>query len=300
MYFSNKEFHDYVNNQMDSYTRSVYKRGFLDTTCRDEQVASLTLKETTTILRKVKQRLTNRNLENNHVGLGKWLRPWHVVPALRNFAAPEGDFGIGVEVEMGFTSLEAVRDVAWKIKNWKNITLDREGGTYPLEVTFPVMLYSKINKRSQVMRYLDILNSVRSTVVDHRTTGGSVGTHINVSMGSEREIGQYYPRMSDINVVISQLTADQHIKYFGRRPYGYLYNRRTYVEFKLFNSQLDPKRLQQYIDIAVSLTKLVPTSAGEINRTTVVAALEEGFNKSLPSVAASNVSTDAPSLALAA
>lgn len=289
MFFSNKDFHAYVNNQMDGYNRSVYKRAFLDTNFRGESVPSLTLKETSVILRKVKQKLANRDLEGNHVGLGKWLRPWSVVPALKNFAAPEGDFGIGVEVEMGFTSLQAVRDVAHQIKDWKNITLDREGGQYPLEVTFPVMLYSKISKRSQVMRYLNILDSVRNTVVDHRTTGGAVGTHINVSMGGVPEIGQYYPRMSDISTVISQLGQDLHVKYFGRRPYGYLYNRRTYIEFKLFNSQLDPKRLQQYIDIAVSLTKLVPTSAGVINRTTVIAALEEGFNKSLPSVAA-NVS----------
>jgi hypothetical protein len=290
MFFSNRQFHNYINADANGYMRAVYKRGFLDTNFRGESAPSLTLKESSAILRKVKQHLANRELDGNNVGLGKWLRPWTVVPALKNFAAPEGDFGIGVEVEMGFTSLQAVRNVAQKIKDWKHITLDREGGQYPLEVTFPVMLYSKVSKRSQVMRYLDILNGVRDTVVDHRTTGGSVGTHINVSMGGIPEIGQYYSRMDNISTVISQLGQDLHVKYFGRRPYGYLYNRRTYIEFKLFNSQLDPKRLQQYIDIAVSLTKLVPTSAGAINRATVIAALEEGFNKSLPA----NVSVALP------
>lgn len=296
MFFSKKQFHDYINNSgnVDAYSRGTYKRLYLgggsaDAYGRSLPVHSLTYKEASIILRKVKKQLADRDLDNNQVGLGKWFRPWHVVPALKNFRPPAGDFGIGVEVELGFRSMQAVRDVAHHIKDWKHITLDREGGTYPLEVTFPPTLYSKLGKRSQVMRYLAYLNTVSDTIMPH-TAGNLVGTHVNVSVGGVTDFYPYAMRMSAISNIISRyLTIDQQIKYFGRRPYGCLFNRGSHIEMKLFNSQLDPKRLQQYIDIAVSLAKLLVNNGVEVTLDSVVATLEEGFNKSLPSVAA-NVS----------
>ena len=66
------------------------------------------------------------------------------------------------------------------------------------------------------------------------------------------------PPWTGLTVIMQyRLTNEQHLKYFGRRPYGYGHDQVTHIEYKLFNSQLDPKRLRQYIDIAVSLTKLV-------------------------------------------
>ena len=50
------------------------------------------------------------------VDLWKWYRPWDVVPKLRDFQAPEGDYGIGVEVEMGFRSERAAQTIANKSK----------------------------------------------------------------------------------------------------------------------------------------------------------------------------------------
>ena len=50
-----------------------------------------------------------------------------------------------------------------------------------------------------------------------------------------------------------------------------------YIEYKLFNSVTDWKVLRRYIDIAVSLTALL-ASDELIDRTTVLAALEAGYN----------------------
>lgn len=299
MFFSKKQFHDYINSSnVDDYSRGAYKRVFLngstDLYGRPQHVQGLTLKETSTILRMVKQRLADRNLDDDQVGLGKWLRPWQVVPALKEFRPPVGDFGIGVEVEMGFTSIQAVRDVAHHIKDWKYIALDREGGQYPLEVTFPPVLYSKLDKRSQVMRYLSYLNTVSDTVVQH---SGMVGTHVNVSVGGITDFYPYGGRMSHINNTLARsLTVEQQRKYFGRRPYGCLFNRGGHIEMKLFNSQLDPKRLQQYIDIAVSLGKLLVNNDVVLTLETIVAALEEGFNKSVRANVSTAATAAAPSV----
>lgn len=220
------------------------------------------------------------------VYVGKWLRPWDIVPALRNWQAPEGDYGIGVEVEMGFRSLAASRTIADKIKNWKHIAVDTEGGDYPIEATFPPFLYSKMNSKRQPFRYLKLLRDNIGLVQRH-APGAVIGTHINVSKGGVNSYN--YNRIEDMNCVLETLvgarwdnTPPQRAlatKYFGRNPYGFANcNSGKYLEYKLFNSTTDGKALRRYINIAVSLTELI-TSTREINEESVIAALEAGYTK---------------------
>ena len=168
MFFSNKEFFSFLqaNRRTAYYVKHRALRGNYSGDGGD-----LTYKEASAILRSVKQRIASRQLilddYEDGENLYKWYRPWTVVPALANFSAPEGDFGVGVEVEMGFTSRAAARQVANHIKDWKYVAIDEEGGAYPLEVTFPPICYSKLSNKSQVLRYLKYLNTVSELVVDH-------------------------------------------------------------------------------------------------------------------------------------
>jgi hypothetical protein len=96
------------------------------------------------------------------------------------------------------------------------------------------------------------------------------------------------------------------MRYFGRAPYDYCFGQGLnwtdgscrWVEFKLFNSQLEPARLQQYVDEAVSLVKLM-MSDQDINAHTVHIALEEGYSMRDIGSTTANVSNDAEPTALA-
>lgn len=216
----------------------------------------------------------------------KWHRPWTVVPELAEWSAPEGDYGVGVEVELGFFTREAAQAVAARIEPWENITLDFEGGMNPIEATFPPFRFSEA-RDSLPIQYLNILNSEFSgQVVDH-SASSMVGTHVNVSKG-----GQYIPteRISAVSSVLDLMrrggmTYDRLARYFGRSPYGTCYGRGSYrdrsaqfVEFKLFNSQLNPERLLQYINIAVCLVELMCDTNRVITSEEVHVALEKGYN----------------------
>lgn len=217
-----------------------------------------------------------------HLCLSKWTRPWEVVPELKQFKAPKGDYGVGIEIEMGFNSDKDATFFCEYMKDWKNVTFDREGGKYPIETTFPPTIYSEINSRYLPFRYLRYLTKNKDRVYKHDETA-AVGTHINVSKGG---ITNYNPngRLTDLNNCLKNIIKnnDLNIKYFGRRPYGLAFNQGKWVEFKLFNSQLSDKRLRQYIDIAVSLIDLVVGKTDTpMTLQNVHIALEEGFCKSL-------------------
>jgi hypothetical protein len=245
------------------------------------------------VLRKIKKGIANREqmirICEQNMYVSKWMRPWNVVPKLRNFRPAEGDYGVGVEVELGFETLEASRTVAKHVRRWQYITLDYEGGANPIELTFPPIPYSKLGKNSQVMRYLSYLSANRQLVRPHPVDGGHVGTHVNVSCGHMPLID--YGRLESVNgwlrhitgFMMNGFTAEQRaasIKYFGRKPYGLgnmLETGRKWIEWKLFNSTIDPARFRQYADIAVSLTRLVCSNEA-ISREAVVQALEDGHS----------------------
>lgn len=210
------------------------------------------------------------------VDLWKWYRPWDVVPKLRDFQAPEGDYGIGVEVEMGFRSERAAQTIANKIKGWKHIAVDIEGGTWPIEATFPPVLYSKLSNKSQVFRYLKLLRDNQSLVEEHNDRS-CVGTHINVSKGGVTNYSTI--RLAQLREQVYALSYEDQKRYFGRRPYAVANcNSGKYLEFKLFNSTTDGKALKRYINIAVALTDLIDSDQ-EITEESVFAACELGYNK---------------------
>lgn len=209
--------------------------------------------------------------------VGKWTRPWDVVPAIKNFQAPEGDYGIGIEVEMGFNSLEDAQFIAKTISNWRHIAIDEEGGNYPLEVTFPPFLYSKLSANSQPCRYLKLLKKESYRVARHYTDD-EVGTHVNVSKGGVSRYDSY--RLEEVNSFLEDLSYRERLKFFGREPYGLgnTYGKDNVIEWKLFNSVTDYKVLKRYINIAVALTDVVASDV-EITEEVVMNALNLGYNK---------------------
>ena len=281
MFYTQKEFYDAVQGSTNSYD-------ILEAIKRDcSESGVLSAKKVNATLRKIKKAVLART-EHIAVGknssgfpqtlhLGKIMRPWSIVPKLRYFRPPEGDFGVGVEIEYGFTSAQNARNVMYHIRNWKHVALDREGGTYGVEATFPPILYSKLSKRDKPFRYLDYLAANSALLSSHY---GQVGTHVNVSAHTSIN----YDRRERMNSCLMALTQEQKRKYFNRNPYGYINDRSEsaqsvgYVEMKLFNSTTCSITLRRYINIAVSLVKLL-TSNTAINRDTVIVALEEGYNK---------------------
>lgn len=270
MFFSVAEYNDYLNSQNRPFPGG--------------------LKELKKFMREIRQRVINRDFESgrtsshpltNRHALYKWTRPWSVVPALRNYQPPAGEFGVGIEVEMGFRSREAASRIVQQIANWKHIAIDAEGGTYGIETTFPPIDYKKLTKRSQVYRYLQLLERNSHEVRNHGDNSG-VGTHVNVSYSNPTTGALSYPgsgRVGAVSDVLRYYVNDvDKRRYFGRHPYGYGYNQGRFIEWKLFNSRPHPRDLFQYVDIAVELTRLVH-SRDEITETSVRAALEAGYNK---------------------
>lgn len=224
-----------------------------------------------------------RQLVGVHVG--KWHRPWEVVRELREFQVPQSDYGVGIEIELGFSSHRAAQRVAEAVKRWKYVALDFEGGDYPIEATFAPTLYSKFNSKSQACRYLKLVEELGG--VYRHSPNAMVGTHVNVSAGGNRDIDAgrvsqlsriLFPRPWDPIASGQTLTDEETNKYFGRRPYGGAYNHYNYIEYKLFNSTTDWRTLRRYVDIAVALTELV-VSSRSITRQSVLEALELGYNR---------------------
>lgn len=235
--------------------------------------------------------------EETHINsayLGKWLRPWDVVPELKNFTAPEGDYGVGIEVEFGFRSKQDAEFIANVIKNWRYIAMDSEGGPNGIEVTFAPMLYSKFDSTSQASRYLKLLKANEERLFPH-SVHHTVGTHVNLSYaGYDSGDNNFYNRMRKVNAYVdtrngwmldgrrerheSAITREQQQKYFGREPYEGMNTQPTHVEFKLFNSVSDWRALRKYVNISVALLELIRGNT-DINHETVVDALERGYNK---------------------
>ena len=238
-------------------------------------------------LRKIKQAILDREYDaeicDSTASVTKWLRPWDVVPKLKNFWPEADDFGVGVEIEYGFCSDEDAQWMASKVQHWKYITLDYEGGECPIEATFPPVAYSKLSSRAQAMRYCKLL-----TQESHRTEAHDprdyVGTHVNVSKGSSvMDLGTLHNRAPSMSGVLYRLDGPAACKYFGRIPYGYGYvreaiNGRFFIEWKLFNSTSDAATLKRYINIAVALTDLLYSSQS-ITMESVMIALEYGYNR---------------------
>lgn len=280
MFLTVKQAHAYGNTDDGRYFRGFDEAG--------HRKPSFSMKEARDLMRRVRKATVSRNLEissqrTGGAGLFKWYRPWEVVPEIRDWAPPAGDFGVGVEVEYGFRELEDAQYIAGKVEYWKNVCVDDEGqagraGVYGLEVTFPPMVYSKISSRSPVFRYTKMLSENLQRIAPH-TEGWFVGTHVNVSSSTPHNNTLYNQVREHIAI---RTTPAQNLKYFGRAQ---LYqntamNYTKFIEWKMFNSTTDVKQLKRYINVAVELTKLCVGDGTEtITLAQVLEACEAGYNK---------------------
>lgn len=304
MYFSAREFHAAVVSGRVNITRpltaaEMRSRGYTNTQIEQHRTTeggryyptthvtgpTVTLQQAADYLRRAKQAIISRTyrLEGGGTVSTKWYRPWDIVPALANWRPPQGDYGVGVEIEMGFRSDAHAARIAEQCKNWRYVTADREGGSTPIEMTFPPVKYSSLNlKRSAMFRYLDLLTANREIVVQH-SPASMVGTHINVSTPNDnRHVAE---RMSTLGgYFITNMSGAEQQRYFGRRPYGQIYrhtnngNGATFYELKLFNSTIDKTKLAEYINIGISILQLAESPLA-LNHTNIIAALQRGKDK---------------------
>jgi hypothetical protein len=280
MFFSSKDFYEAVRTNVAGCRSDVAEF------CGLTYSSMPSRQQVRMYVRAAKQAILDRRTRisgDEEIYLGKWFRPWDIVPALRDYTAPDGEFAVGVEIEMGFNSLEASRNIARTVQHWKHIALDYEGGNFPIEATFPPVLYSKYNGQSQPSRYLKLLALASSGVAPHLPHSW-VGTHINVSKGGSR-VPDYRNRLMYSH--LEGLSSAAKVKYFGRgSPYNYNINQNgKYIEFKMFNSTTDWKQLRRYVDVAVALADLL-YSEQEITAARIREALEIGYNKRNPKVPA--------------
>lgn len=265
MYYSAEAFYSYLKSKGPD---SFYVRDFLEEVNEDKFTKRAVFRAHKKAMEAVKARE-----EEGEFSVWKWYRPWDVVPALANWRAPAGDFGVGIEIELGFDDFMEVHKLMDAVSKWRHITLDFEGGgAYPIEATFPPVRYSKFGSKSQACRYLKLVDGIANEH-DH---DDSVGTHINVSVGG-RAFSDRPNRRTEVNYYLDYLSIEQQNKYFGRRPYGTIRTARTHYECKMFNSVTDWKVLRRYVDISIELVKLIE-STRSITMASVVAACERGYN----------------------
>jgi len=98
MYVSAKELHEEFNPGNSSMRRAIL---WFD---RQRKPSLYTVAKR---LRKIKQAILDRDYDTivhdcddaDYTSVTKWLRPWDVVPKLKNFWPEADDFGVGVEIE---------------------------------------------------------------------------------------------------------------------------------------------------------------------------------------------------------
>lgn len=296
MFFNHKQLQAYLNSRLaedrryyrSQYARYLYGPGQSSYQLSiDRQRGEFTEAEAKKLLKGCLEDILSRSKGNYYIsqrGLGKWFRPWNVIPEIRDFRPTQaGDFGIGIEVEHDFRSAEDAEVVARKVKNWRNITMDCEGGEYGIEVTFPPTLYSKFNANSQAMRYMKLLAGPMAQHCRRHNPRDMVGTHVNVSV--PRNVTIDHDRRNQVNHRIERRSLYEHDhigsslceRYFNRVPYGSIYDTVHGMEMKLFNSVESSQILRKYVEVGVELARLIVYSTEEVNRRSCIEAMERGY-----------------------
>lgn len=276
MYFSANEFYNYLA-QASVRTRDGVIMGAGESAFTKRAVARIHKRAIQAVMDRESEACYLEGDNEYYAGVWKWWRPWQVVPSLRQWQAPAGDFGVGIEIELGFDNWYDVNGIMKAVRHWKYITMDFEGcGEYPIEATFPPVCYSKFGPKSQACRYLKLVDG---KAIQHHP-GGMVGTHINVSVGGRAHRDRTY-RRDQVNNYIEYggygFTSAHQEKYFGRQPYGGIRSAGTHYECKMFNSVTDWKVLRRYVDISIELIKLIESEEA-INASSVIAACERGYS----------------------
>lgn len=276
MYFSANEFYNYLNDSQ-PWVREDIIHDAGESKFTKRAVARIHKRAIAAVMAREESAYHEEDGKEYYSGVWKWHRPWDVVPSLKNWQAPAGDFGVGIEIELGFNDWYAVHGIMRTVRRWKYITMDFEGcGDYPIEATFPPVCYSKFGPKSQACRYLKLVDG-KALWHDEEEM---VGTHINVSVGG-RAHRDNAARRGSVNSIIEYyhngFSVEHQEKYFGRRPYGGIRSAGTHYECKMFNSVTDWKVLRRYVDISIELIKLIE-SEEVINASSVIAACERGYS----------------------
>lgn len=275
MYFSADDFYTYLSRSPSRAVRVLEKFG------EDRLTKRAVARIHKRAMEAIKAREDDASFEKDgewySFSTWKWYRPWDVVEKLKYWRAPAGDFGVGIEIELGFYPCDD-EEIARRVQHWRHITLDFEGGDHPIEATFPPVRYSKFGPKSQACRYLKLVDGIATK----HSPARMVGTHINISVGGREHLDSYHRRDALNGILHSSyhntLSDRQREKYFGRAiVYGGIYSCSTHYECKMFNSVTDWKVLRRYVDISVELIKLLE-SEEEITLSSVVAACERGYN----------------------
>ncbi len=298
MYFNAKQLQQFLNETtigrnnkayvVSAFVDGVHRYSLTSRRIREISATPVSLKTCTKIMRRANAALARRDQdEMSNLGLFKWIRPWDVIPKLRNIVAPQGDFTVGVEIEMGFASQAAASLVAQKVLRMRNVTADWEGGTYPIEATFPPSLYSKFGAKSPAVKYVKFL-AANLDIVRH--SGYHVGTHVNVGSPELNATPDRLARLITVNDHLMALSSEDKAKYFGRAsPYRYGILQQSgggnaFIEWKLFNSSHEVPRFCSYVHTGVELVRLIASSEA-ITATSVRAALDTGYHKAYPRTA---------------
>lgn len=275
MFFSAKDLYTHFLNGNSSYSWREINSEMLDTD-RWGTMPAVTMSRVKRILKEAKRRIVIRNVDDSCVY--KFLRPWDVVPALKEWKAPAGKWGVGIEVETSFRSGFHTTNVAKRLQHWKHIAIDGESGVpNGLEVTFPPVVHDKF-KGSQAERYLKLLHTEFAGDVN-QPARAHVGIHVNVSAG-EGGGEASGPRTQLVVDALYRLSDEDKLLFFGRRrPYGYIYDQGTHLEYKMFQSTTDVKALRKYVNVAVSLSELIHDTSTTINHNKVVEVMTAALAK---------------------
>lgn len=202
-------------------------------------------------------------------------RPYELVDITRDLD-PDQPW-VAWEIECGWhdqPNYDKVIDYLWRYHN--HVTVDIEGAGLATEITFcPENADKMFSGKAQVHRFLNWVQ--RKNIQSVRWNENScVGTHLNISTPAFRALPQLRKGdvVNTINGLLHNLNQEACRELFGRgSPYGYGFRNgfgeRAWIEFKLFNSTIDPRQFARYCNTAKNMVRLMdlvaadPTLSGE-------------------------------------
>lgn len=181
-------------------------------------------------------------------------RPWELI-SLTDKLDPFQPW-LGFEFETGFaTKAEYDRVINFVWDNINHVAIDREGyGAYCPEITFsPQNLSAYMNKTADIYKTIRWMNENNTKMPAN--IGDYVGTHLNISTPAYRALARKGVQKCNLIVdilnhsILMMNDADMRAL-FGRVPYGLGNHTQSWVEFKLFRSTDDLKKLDGYMKVA--------------------------------------------------
>ena len=199
-------------------------------------------------------RLLHKSLIAGHFTEWKAFRPWDVVDLTANLDPTKA--WVGWEVETGWiTSGARSAQIACFLNSWDYVCVDDEGPHYGCEFTWSPKEADFYDEDKHPLLFFTDNNDEH---YDHNPDE-HVGTHINISTPSSREDGRCLMLVCAVfNRSLKEMSFSDKEELFGRgRLYGGFFDRRSWVEGKLFNSTYDEAQARHYIRVGQRLTELM-------------------------------------------